>query len=85
MIKPKCEIAMADILAATYEQAYCRVRIFYDRTNPMEYFSESQIRERYRMWKPTIIGIAKLLDPIIGPKTDRNMALPTIIKVCIGL
>ncbi len=77
--------AKMDAIAAMYKHSFRRQRIFRDRTNPLEFYDEQGVRKRYRLWPHTIYGLCELVEPYMGPKTCRSQALPTLLRVCIGL
>ena len=74
-----------DAVLAAWEFTERKERVFRERINPLDYYSEQGVRDRYRLWPHTINAISELLDPVIGPKTSRSNSLSTTMKVCNGL
>ncbi len=68
-----------------YKHAFCRERVFRDHTNPLKYYSEQGVRDRYHFWPHTILEICRVIDPYLQPSTARSQSLPTLLRVCIRL
>jgi hypothetical protein len=55
-------------------------RVFRERFS-IHNMSNEEIRGRYRFGKQSIATIVDLLDPIIGPSTNKSHALSTELQV----
>ena len=64
-----------ELLQLPVRRAIRRERIFLDRRNPMEIFSDSHLRDRYRFSRTGILYITNLIAPEIEHATRRNCAL----------
>ncbi len=78
------DCAVMGVEAAT-QKLFCRERRFVDRCNPLEVFSEQEVREKFRLWPQTILALCAMFNNILGPETNRSMSLPTLLRVCCGL
>ena len=51
------------------------VRVFRDRLNPFDYYSDTQFRSRYRFWKPTVREIINMIEGDLRTVTRRSYAI----------
>ncbi|XP_063931798.1 putative nuclease HARBI1 [Zophobas morio] len=62
-----------------------RVKVFRDRRNPFEIYSEAEFRDRYRFYKDTVRHIITLIEDNIAPMTLRNCSLSPADQLLIAL
>ncbi|KAJ3640434.1 hypothetical protein Zmor_003730 [Zophobas morio] len=62
-----------------------RVKVFRDRRNPFEMYSEAEFRDRYRFYKDTVRHIITLIEDNIAPMTLRNCSLSPADQLLIAL
>lgn len=67
------------------ERALRRERVFRDRSNPLEIYSDPELIERFRFPQETILLLAGKLEDRITPGTARNHSVPTVLQVCVAL
>lgn len=61
-----------------------RPRVFRDRTNPLDYLSDTELIERYRFPRRGIEEIAEIVKMDVSPHTLRSHALDATTKVSIS-
>ena len=71
-------------MAAASDRLFRRERVFRDRQNPLEVFPAEEVRRKFRFWPSTILVLCQIFEDI-GPSTKRSQALPTLLRVCVGL
>lgn len=62
-----------------------RERLFRDRLNPLEFYDELEIKNLFRLERPSIIYIADLLNDRLSFTSARNCSLTPIQQVCLAL
>ena len=60
-------------------------RMYRDRENPLEMYTEKQVWARYRFRPQTIILLAGILSNALQHTTEHSMALPPLLQVCLAL
>lgn len=62
-----------------------RERVFRDRTNPFDVYSDDELYQRFRFPRNIILTIVDLVSDDLAHPTVRNMSLPPLLQVLIGL
>ncbi len=62
-----------------------RQRVFLDRTNPVEAFSDQDLKQRCRFDRAGLRFITDLLSPQLQSATKRNFAIPPVLQVYAAL
>ncbi|GLH01016.1 Uncharacterized protein GBIM_07256 [Gryllus bimaculatus] len=62
-----------------------RSRVLRDRSNPLENFTESEFRRRYRFSKETTIYLADMLRPNLDHQDRRGLGLPVMLQLLVVL
>ena len=62
-----------------------RPRVFRDRTHPLDAYSDLEIRQRYRLTREIILELHDLIHIELEPRTNRNKAVPAILKLFVTL
>ena len=62
-----------------------RERVFRDRQNPLNLYTEEEVRTRYRFRPRTILFIYALVEQRLAPLTERSQSLPTLLRVLVAL
>jgi hypothetical protein len=75
----------AAVMRVGFLRAMRRERVFRDRENPMDYFSDSQLYVRYRFDRRNILFILSLIENRLTHFTKRSMALPSLFQFLICL
>ena len=68
-----------------YQRAMRRERVFRDRSNPFEVYSDAELLKKYRFHREGLRYLIDILDDGLAPKTLRNHAISKELKVFIGL
>ena len=68
-----------------YQRAMRRERVFRDRSNPFEVYSDAELLKKYRFHREGLRYLIDILDDGLAPKTLRNHAICKELKVFIGL
>ena len=55
------------------------------RQDPLQFFSEIEFKERFRLSKQTVMQVVDLIEDEIRPDTERNHALSPTLQVPIAL
>ena len=76
---------MAAIALVLRRRALRRERVFRDRTDPLEKYSDLELLERYRFDRQSIIYIHHLLEGNLLSATGRNHVLSVMLQVCVTL
>uniref|UniRef100_UPI00358FC806 putative nuclease HARBI1 n=1 Tax=Myxine glutinosa TaxID=7769 RepID=UPI00358FC806 len=80
---------MAALLAVQIDidprRAMRRERVFRDRVHPLEIYNDLQLYQRYRLDRQTILDLADIIRIDLEPRTFRNHALPTELKLLAAL
>jgi hypothetical protein len=58
-----------------------RERVFRDRTNPLDYLSDAEVRERYRLPRNFIVQLIDVLADDLQRTTQRSHPLPVYTQV----
>jgi hypothetical protein len=66
-------------------QSLPEIRVYADRPNLFAKYSNAQIKERFRLDKDTILRLAEIFEPYIGPKTDRSKSYKTVDILLMAL
>jgi hypothetical protein len=61
------------------------IRVYAERPNFFAKYSNAQFKERFRMDKDTVLRLAEIFDPYIGPKTDRSKSYKTVDILLMAL
>ena len=73
------------LLEGENQRALRRERIFRDRTNPLDQWTDRQMYTKYRFSRLACINIIDLLQEQLQHATGRNHALPPSLQVFIAL
>lgn len=77
---------MDDIEAIENVEAIDQIgRIFRDRANPLEFYSEQEFRTRFRFTKRVAIEITTLIRPTIEHVSQKNMATSATLQTLVFL
>ena len=68
-----------------HQRALRRERIFRDRSNPLDTFSDEEIINKYRLSRECIINLCETLNDELEWPTRRNYALPAHLQVLTAL
>lgn len=68
-----------------YRRSLRRERIFRDRNNPLDNDDNNRLISNYRMPRSVIFYLIDIFRDELGPRTDRNHAIPPSLQVMIGL
>jgi hypothetical protein len=60
-------------------------RVFRNRTNPLDEYDDDEIRKRFRLSRELILELYEQIGAELEPQTQRNHAIPAIIKICCAL
>ena len=66
-------------------RALQRERVFRDRTNPLDTYSDKRMHKYYRFTRNGAMRVIDLLAPHLEPSTQRSHAIPGNIQVFIAL
>ena len=72
------------IKMATYlfmQRSLRQQRVFRDRTQPLDFFNDSELISRYRFPRRVILDMIDGVDEQIRPYTNRSHAIPTQLQV----
>lgn len=67
------------------QRRYGVIRIMRDRQNPLERFNETEVIQRYRFSRETILEITAMILPDIRNATQRGQSIPPLLMVCSTL
>ena len=67
------------------ERAVPRPRIYRDRENPLDFYPDHEIYQRFRFDRAGILFITDLLAEDIEPPTNRSHVVPALLQVFIIL
>ena len=77
---------MAAILLIALNQRQRRApRVFRDRTNPLDYMDDSELIERYRMDRQSLLELCGVLNDDLEHPTHRSHAIPVSLQVLSAL
>lgn len=62
-----------------------RPRVFRDRQNPLDFLTDEEIRQRYRLTRPLIEHLCATLNDDLERPTRRCQSLPVSLQVMIAL
>ena len=68
-----------------YKSALRRERLFRDRSNPLENFSDQELISRYRFPRHKLLEIINICKDELTRTTHRNHALPVHTQVLCAL
>ena len=60
-------------------------RVFHARINPLDVYDDDEIRRRYRLTRPLILELYDLIGAGLEPRTNRNHAIPGMLKIFCAL
>ena len=66
-------------------RALRRERVFRDRSNPLEIYSDEEIIRKYRLPRELILNLIDELRERLEPKTHRNKSIPTHLQILMTL
>ncbi|XP_013404377.1 putative nuclease HARBI1, partial [Lingula anatina] len=78
-------MAAAAVVHNLHRQAVRRERVFRDRENPLDYFNDDQLRERFRFRRHSILFILQFIINTIQPPTNRSHSIPALFQLLITL
>ena len=58
-----------------------RPRVFRERMNPLDVYTDDEIKKRYRLTRELIVCLHELIHHDIEPKTRRNKAIPAMPQI----
>jgi hypothetical protein len=64
-----------------YQRAMRRERVVRDRTNPLDYCSDLELYQRYRLDRRGIITLTEMLEDDLRPIANRNHPIAVSIQV----
>ena len=73
------------VMGVGFRRAMRRERVFRDRENPMDIYTEDQLYVRNRFGRRNILFILNLIDNAIAHVTSRSFSLPSILQLLICL
>lgn len=62
-----------------------KARVFRHRTNPLDEYDDGELLKRYRLSRELILQLYEEIGAELEPQTQRNHAIPAIIKICCAL
>ena len=67
------------------ERAFRRERVFKDRSDPLDEYSDEELFKKYRFSRVGILHILGLLGDDLDHPTSRNHALPAVLQLLTAL
>ncbi|XP_062600928.1 putative nuclease HARBI1 [Saccostrea cucullata] len=64
------------LLSIARDRSLRRQRVFRDRTNPLEYYSDIELIQRYRFPRATIVEFVNMVQNRLERPTNRSNPLP---------
>ena len=64
-----------------YQRAGRRERVVRDRTNPLDYYNDLELYQRYRLDRQGIITLTEMLEDDLRPAADRNQPIAVSVQV----
>ena len=71
-------------LAEDSEESLARERVFRDRSDPLEFYDDLELMQRYRFSRSAILGITEIIVDHLN-STDRSHAAHPHVQVCVAL
>lgn len=56
------------------------IRLFRDRLNPIEFYSDAEFQTRYRLRKDSFLLLCDIISPSIENDADKNYSLYNLFK-----
>ncbi|CAF1528304.1 unnamed protein product [Didymodactylos carnosus] len=73
------------IIAILTARALRRERVYFDRSNPLDFMTEKQFLARYRFPKQAVLGLLNEIKSHLQRPSSRNHAIPPVIQVLTAL
>ena len=75
----------AQMLYICNARALQRERVFRDRTNPLDNYSDKKMHKYYRFTRRGVMRVLDLLEPHLQNETNRSHAIDPRVKVFVAL